>query len=302
MARSFPLTETQLTASVLAYKNAEFVQDILAPRVPVSSEKFSWFEYPKGREFAIEDSKVGNYGEVNRITSSFSKKTASVDDYALEEALSFTDLDEAPKGVDLRANELQVLIHYLGMAREKRVASLYSNSSNYGSKTKTADTDKWTKDTADIYSQLQTALNSTLIRPNVLVLNQGNWSRLRNHKSIKAALGGFSGVASLQQVTDLFELDKVVVVKARQNSAAKGKTVTIKNLWDDTVSVVYISPNTSLRGGATFCLTASREKGQQNYEDAKYGAKGAYIVKAFDRCKELIISKECGAILTEVSS
>ena len=299
MPYSFPLEESQLTAMVLGYKNADSVADILSPRVKVDTSLFTFNTVPDNEAFQIVDTRIGNGGFPNQITSSLQKNTAMTEDFALEQPITKKDLENAPTGHDPRVKAINLLAHYIDLGREKEVLDFYADATNYGSSV-SAGSDTWAKAGTDIKSQIEDILGKPLMRPNTLVLSPNSWLMLRNNKSIKDAISGVAGQATMDQVKALFEIKEIIVPKMRQDTAAKGKASAIVDMHGNSVSAVYLSPQPSTDDAKSFTVTGSKDRGQFNYEDNRPGAKGAVVVKVFDERKILSTGKRSGAILKGV--
>ena len=305
MKHHFPLTTVQLTAMVMGYTNSEFYADALLPRATVASPMFEWWRQPDNENFNTEDTQVGLQGEVRRITSELTKETDQTVDYALEYPIPVTSVSVAPSGIDPRKRAVNTLAYKLMLEREKIVADIYAKSSNYGTTTAISSSgDRWSNSNADVYGQLETALNKPMQRPNTMVLNQSNWSLLKNHSSMKAAINKNSGVLTKEQVADILEIERIIIPTAKYNTANPGQSGSLSSVWGSDVSLVYLGGEESLDTGMVWGATASLQngKGTETYYEPQRGAKGAHIFKAYDQRKELVINKKSGHKISGITA
>src|SRR5882672_6095458 len=87
--------QPRLTAIALAYRNLRYIADIVLPRVAVDSPTFKYSTFTKEDAFTVPDTKVGPKSRVNEIDCTASESTSQCQDYALEDAVPYFDLQAA---------------------------------------------------------------------------------------------------------------------------------------------------------------------------------------------------------------
>jgi hypothetical protein len=143
-----------------------------------------------------------------------------------------------------------------------------------------------------------TALDSVLMRPNVMVLGRAVYTKLMQHpKLVKAFFGnsGDSGKVSKQFLAELFEMDEVIVGEGWYNSAKPGQTATMARLWGKHAALLVRDKQVSPEGGVTFGYTAewgNRVGGRR--EDPDIGLRGGVRVRVGESVKELIVANDLG--------
>lgn len=141
-----------------------------------------------------------------------------------------------------------------------------------------------------------------IIRPNKLVLGRAVWTKLRQHPKVIAAVfnqGGNAatgGVASLQAVADLLELDEILVGEGFVNTARKGQAPSLSRVWGKHAALMYQAPILNgTEGILTYGFTAQwGSKIAGTREDPSIGLEGGTVVRVGERVKEVIAANDVG--------
>lgn len=312
---SAPFTvQSHLTAISLAYRNASYIADAVLPRVPVLSDSFKYTTYTKADGFNMPDTRVGRKSKPNEIDFSASEATASTVDYALDEVIPHRDIElaraaQATNGVmpvDPMMRSTELLTELVALGREKRVADTVFGTGTYGSSNKAtlSGTSQWSHADSDPVSAILAARDGLLMGANTLVLGQSVWTTLRQHPKVVAAVyplggnGASGGVASLQALADLLELDRVLVGRAFYNSAKPGQTASFSRLWGKSAALLYLAPVVSATTGTmmTFGFTAQfgdRIAGTVE-DDPNIGMRGGTRVRVGESLKETVCAADVG--------
>ena len=135
-----------------------------------------------------------------------------------------------------------------------------------------------------------------MMRPNVAIMNGGVALALRRHPAIVKAYNGTlgdTGMVPMAYLQDLFELDEILVGRARYNSANKGQTMTLTELWGKNLALVYKNPQASPRRGLTFGLTAEHgARVSQEQADGTIGLRGGIRLRVGESVKELVVADD----------
>ena len=144
------------------------------------------------------------------------------------------------------------------------------------------------------------------MRPNIMVIGQAAWSKLRQHPQIvKAAHGnsGDSGMARREAVAELFEIEDLIVGQGWVNVARRGQAAKYERVWGKHVALLHRDKNASTGQGATFGLTA--EFGQRvagSWEDRNIGLRGGQMVRAGESVGELITAAHLGYFIEDAAA
>jgi hypothetical protein len=298
----FPV-DPVLTGIALAYRNSLYIADDVLPRVDVESPVFKYQSFAVAETFAAPDSRVGRKSVPNEIDLTETEVTSQTEEFALDEVVPIRDVQIATAGgrrspVD-RAT--MTLTEYVALSREQRVANLVFAAGSYpsGYKTQLSGTSQWSDYTnSNPVTDLLTGMDAALMRPNVLVLSQEVWTKLRAHPKIVQAVGGqavSAGIVARAALADILEIEEILVGVARVNTAKKGQTATLARVWGKHAALIYRNRNADTSGDITFGFTAefgSRFGGQM--PEPKTGSRGSMRVRVGEEVKELIVANMAG--------
>lgn len=304
----FPIDE-HLTQIALAYRNQKMIADDVLPRIQVGKQLFEWMEFPLEDPFTTApNTLVGRKSIPNEVEFGAEEKTASTRDHGLDSIIPQADLDNADERFDPRGYAVEQLADQIALGREKRVADIVFNADTYPSANKVALAAdfKWTKQDHNPIPALLDYLDRPLMRPNTLVLGVASWRALRtNPFVVKAAHGnsGDAGAANRAAVSDLLEIENLIVGQAWMNSAKQGAAADIARLWGAHAAALYINPLANNRGGVTFGYTAqwgSRVAGQ--IAEPKIGLRGAVRVRTGEAVAEMVAAANCAFFIQNTNA
>ncbi|WP_374569681.1 hypothetical protein [Phenylobacterium sp.] len=298
----FPIHPTY-TGIALAYKNEEMIADQVLPlATPVAKKEFTYYEYPVEEALTVPDTAIGRRSEANTIEVTATEETAKTAPYALSDLVPNDDVTNAPEGYDPLAHATETVTDLMVLAREVRVSNLVFAAGTYaaGNKVQLAGTDQWSDfDNSDPFQDLWDALDVPLMRPNMAVFGQPVWNKLATHPKIISALYGSAstiGKARKEDLADRLEINRVIVGKARVNTAKKGQAAVLSRTWGKHASLLYINPLANNERGLTFGMTVP--KGQRRatrvIPEPKIGIGGSQRVQVEEELKELIVATSCG--------
>lgn len=301
MGQKFPFAITpELTAIAIAYRNRSMIADQVLPRVTVGKTDFKYMLYPMGESFTIPDTKIGRKSKTNVVEFSSSEITASVDDYGLEDWIPISDIESASLAYDPKGRAVEQITNLIELDREVRAANLVFNANSYGAANKVtlSGTSQFSDSTSDPIKTIMDALDSMVMRPNIMTLGRAAFSALARHpKIVSAALGtgGTSGIVRRQDIASLFELEDIYVGESFMNTARKGQAVSMSRVWGKHISLIYRDKLADTRSGTTFGFTAQfgDRVGMEGFDD-DIGLRGGIRVRAGESVKEIITAPDLG--------
>ena len=303
----FPI-DPRLSGIAVAYRNSRMIADDVLPRSPVGQRQFKYLVYERDERFTIPRDTVGRKGQVQEVEFGASEETASVEDHALEDAIPQDDIANAPEGHDPVGQATEAITDLIELGREKRVADMVHNPVNYpsGNKVDLTNSTQWSSDTADVIGDIHRGLDTPLMAPNVMVLGHQSWRTLQTHPKIAKAIHGNSGdtgIATRQQVAELFELDAVYVGMGRYNTQRPGQSPSFARLWGDHVALLHINSLADTRQGVTWAMSpvyGDRVAGQ--WEDRNIGMRGGTRVRAGESIAEVLVASDVGYLIQDVTA
>ena len=297
-----------LTSIAIAYRNPAYtlIGERVMPRVsPVlTTQEFTYKEYDLAAGYTVPDTAVGRTGRPAEVSTKAEERAGKCEDHGLDFPVPQPDIDQA-KGTN--TNPLGVAAEHttnlVQLAREIRVAAKTFNAASYAATNvqALAGTDQFSDPASDPVAILTEMLDTPLLRPNRLVFGKSAWGKLRAHpKLVKAVYpsGNGEGMATRQQVADLFEVQEILVGESFVNGNRKGQAAAMQRVWGGHIAGHFIDPTASNQAGVTWGLTMQYgQKVAGTQADGGIGAWGGQRVRVIDSVCELVVSKDAGFLI-----
>ncbi|WGE83715.1 phage capsid protein [Actinobacillus equuli] len=302
---NFP-TDPALTAIAIAYRNRRMIADEVLPRTPVAKQEFTYLHYNLGDGFTVPNSRVGRTSRPNQVEFGATQLTSSTEDFALDAPVPLADIANKPTNYNPKGRATEQTTNLIELGREVRTANLVFNKKSYANGlTKTlSGNNQWSHDDSKPIADLLSALDTPVMRPNIMVLGQKAATALRTNKSIIKAYNGSlgdEGLVPLEYLKELFELEDIYVGQALINTVNQAKKAVLQQAWGNHCALIYRDRLADTNGGTTFGLTAqfgSREV--RDIFDENMGMRGGYNVRVGESVKELITAPDLGFFLENV--
>jgi hypothetical protein len=301
-ATPFPIDETR-TGIALAYKNEEMIADQVLPVVtPVPKKEFTYLNYPIAEGLTVPDTKMGRRSEANTISLSATETPSSTDDYALSDLVPNSDVDNAPQGYDPLNHATETVTDLMILDREVRVAGLVFAPATYGAgnKAQLAGNSQWSDfANSDPFQYIWNLLDVPTLRPNLGVFGQPVWNKLAIHPKMIAGVYGSAstrGKVLLADLADALEIPKLIVGKARVNTAKKGQVANLNRAWGKHAAFLHVNALANNQRGMSFGMTVPQGRLRQVrvIDEPKIGIGGSQRVQVESQVKELISAPDCG--------
>lgn len=298
----FPI-DPVLTGLAIAYRNKDYIADLALPRFqPVLTKKeFKYYVHTKAERFTPQNTLVGRRSAPSEVEFTATEVPGVVKDYGLDDPIPYDDIRQAPEGWDLEGSAVANITDLIGLDREKRCADILFAAATYpsGNKDQCTGAEQWSHADATPITDINEALDVPLLRPNTMVIGQAAWSILSVHPHvIKAVQGnaGDRGIATRQQVAQLFELDQVLVGRARINAAKKGQSASYSAIWGKHCALLHLDSMAQGDGrratfGGTFQYD-TRVAGAE--DDSKIGPRGGRRVRVVESVVETVTAADLG--------
>lgn len=307
IAPILPIGEQQ-TGLVIAYKNAELIADQVMPVEKLEGKElsFKYFVRTKGDAFTVPDTKVGRMSEPNVIHLSGEEKSDFAVAHGLEDIVPIEDIDQIGDKNRYVNTRFQYLIDQLLLGREVRVAGIVQNTANYASgNTHTYENNQGIgADGFNIVDVINEYLEKLIVRPNRLGMGSTVFSKLRTDPNVLRCVypnGNGQGMATRQQLCDLFEVDEIIVGRARVNTTKNAKNLELERCWGNNIWGHYQEPLSSLKDGVAWGKTAQvGERFSAIIDAPNKGLKGSEVLKVGFYQKEVVLAKDAGFLLKNV--
>lgn len=292
----------------IQYRNEELIWRYLMPQIKVGKRSDKYWKYNRVDSYTIPNDQIGPIALPNEYDWGVADENYSVVDHAVGGWLSQEAINNSDNPLQPEVDENDFLNKLTELAQEKRVADIVFSAASYpvGNKVQLTGNDQWGGSSDDPIDDITEAIEACFTRANVLVMGQAAWKKFRKLPEILDAVKGSSryqgspgGLATAPEVAGLFEVDRVVVGRARYNVSKEGQTASYPRLWGKHCAALYVDPNPGIKT-ITFGLTISEMlKQTQRDFDKKRGIKGAHYFKVAWNSDEKIVASDVGYLIED---
>jgi len=295
------------TSIAVMYRNGDFIADRAMPRVLVGSPTFRYGVHRLGDWFNIPDTKVGRTSRPGQVETGVDEAEASTEDYAIDVPVPNYDMAVAPPNWDPYARAVEYGANVIALDREKRVSDILFNAANYATANKTTlvGAAQWSDGASNPYIAITDAMRGMLVAPTKLVIGATAYYALARHARILDAMAGTTGArreATAEQIAGLLGLSEIIVGRAKVNTAKKGQTPALTDIWGDKAALIVDgSASGDVTAGNSFAITAQFQTAiSGTIEDPNLGMRGGRYVRTGEAVKELLTATDLGFLWSDV--
>ena len=162
--------QPRLTQIALAVRVNGMIADRVCPRVPTVAEKFAYTKFPAHEFLSIPDTRIGRTARANQVEFTSEDKVTQTLDYGLESPVPNKDIENArtqPTNIDPMEVATEGAAQLVELAREKRVADLYTALATYDSNLRAtlSGSSQWSHADSDPVNAILAAATSDLTVP-----------------------------------------------------------------------------------------------------------------------------------------
>lgn len=308
----FPVNEEQV-AIMVDYKNPAFIADLVSPRIRTGKQEFKYRSYDKKDSLTIPDTKANRKGQLNQVEFGGTETTDSTLDYGLMAVVPQKDILNSDASYNPVNHHTQKIAELVALSREQRVSAQIFGAANYGSSNKAtltgaAGLEYWDDFTnSNPVNAILAAKDVPVMKPNILVLGQKVWTKLRQHPVVVEGIygsGAKNGIVRLQDFADFLELEQVLVGQSFYNSANKGQTGSYSRLWGNYAALLFREKDpvaTELTISQFFTAQFGDPVGT-NYpvNPGSFGLRGGQAIVAGESVKEVCTASDFGYLWSSV--
>lgn len=301
--------DTVLTNLSIRYRNEQMIWPLVLPQLKVGFRSNKFDVYTKADSFKLVNDWVGPKSFPNEVDWGVAQDNYSVKDHALGDWLPQEDIDNADNPLQPEVDTNDFLNNLMDIAQEARVANLVFNPASYatGNVTQLSGTSQWGSSNDDPIGNIIAAVETCFIRANTIVMGIEAWMVFRKLPKILDAVksstryqGSPGGLATVDEVKGLFEVDNWLIGRGRYITSKEGQTPTFSRLWGKNCAALYVQANPGIKS-ITFGLTFSEMLRQTQRDfDQKRGVKGAHYFKVAWNSDEHVIAPDLGYFLQTV--
>ncbi len=308
MSPGVPHFDAVLQNMSVQFKNDDYIVDQLLPRIFTNGQLGGqFFVYDKRDSTAYPDDAVAPDGTVNEIGRNRTRDAYALQPRSMREKLDSFTIQNQTKPLnelmDAQANALE------GMAfnHEVRGATIIGTAGNYaGNTVAIAAADRWDTSTGgDPGAVMDTARAATWSGRGpgrwVLATSLNVYNVLKRHPKILDTFkygGGAPPFATRQMLAEYFEVDEVLVGKARKDTGNILQSASYSRIWPDVVALLRVAASPSLQNAAFGYTFQDNPTRQTMWFDGSQGGDGCYITRATHADQEKVVAASCGYLVT----
>jgi hypothetical protein len=190
----------EYTGIAIAYKNRDFIADMVMPRRSFGAKAFKYIKFNKADRFTPQDTKIGRTSYPNQVEFGGTEVDGRVTDYGLESFVSNEEIKLFSETYDPLGNATELVSELVALGREKRVAGVVFNAGTYATANKTtlSGNDQWSDySNSDPVEKILESLDALLVRPNKGVFGRPVWTKLRKHPKVVSKVLGSVNASGL---------------------------------------------------------------------------------------------------------
>lgn len=288
------------------FRNEEYIGTRLMPIVPADHKSDKFFTYDKRSQLAYPDDAIGPRGSLNEISFARGVDSFATQAYGYKDFVDNSELKNADAPLDDLADSTAGLMEALSFREELRIATILTNSANYGGNTVAlGSTVRWDDAGSTPVADIQNARNNlwTGRGPGKVVAftSLAVWTAMQSNAQMQDLFKYTrDGLLQPEQWASYFGIDELLIGAARRDTANEGQSASYGRMWGDVFGLVRVATTPSKRN-ASFGYTF-RFGGIDTAQvfDPMIGAKGGYWAKASVEETHKIVAPETGYLITTV--
>lgn len=250
MPQASSLYQSPLLSQIAVdFKNRAYIADQILTPVQVPKMLGQYLVWDSGATFKLPKTQMAQYGVANLLELAATKASFSLVTHALQAVIDDLERDQAPEA-QIEAMKVAKLQNAILLQREIDVAAQLCSTAVITQTTDLSGSAMWSSSASNPVTAIQTAAASLPTRPNVFLAGRDVINRLRTHPIILSAIQYTErgGLAPMNALADLFEVDKVLVGDAFKDTAADGIAASKGLIWQESGSggmalLAYVDPS-----------------------------------------------------------
>ncbi len=299
------LVRVHIPATVMSvgFTNDQFVASEIAPPVRVPKTEFSYYEFSKTR-FRIPQLLRAPKTEFKRGDIGVEVKTGETKEYGWEEPIDDSERTDFENDIDLEMEKAEDATDIVLLGYEKRVATLLRSTSNLTQNITLSGTSQFNDYTnSDPVGVFQTGRKTihkaTGKMPNLALISFPVFETLREHPKVRDHFKYTSSASiTAEMLARFFELGRVVVAGALEDTAKEGQTESLDYVWGKDIIMAYVAPRPGKYRPSLAYTFWTPVKGQRRvvemYREEKITSD---ILRVHEKDGEKLIHAKCGYLI-----
>lgn len=296
-----------LSAISVQYANDEYIGEQLMPTVQVGKKSDVYYIYDKRMRLAYPDDKLGPRGEANEISDARSTSSYLCLPYGYENYLDGETLLNQDAPLNEMVDLVEALAEAMSFRRELRIASVLTTGANYsGNTTAIAAANRWDTGTGgqpikDIQDAIKNTWTGRGAGSLIAFCSYDVFLVLSRHPAILDMFkytNTSPGLATPDMIAGFFGLSRLLVGKARKDTANEGQTAAYSRIWSDVFGIVRVASRPSIRNAAFGYVFRHGSPYSIQWFDQRKGLVGGYFAKNTVSEDTKVIAGDTGYLIT----
>ncbi len=244
--------DAALTNVSVAFRNEDYIADLVAPPVPVRKQSDRYYIYDTEREGLRQTPDFRAPGaEANEVNFSLSSDSYYCEDHALTSAVPDEERENADPILQPDIDRTEFLTDRILLNREIALENTLRTTSGLGEEDVDA-AEVWNNVDFDPLPTIQSARLAVFAacqrRANTVVIPYTAFEVLRNHpKVVDRIKYSTTGVLNEALLAQVLGVERVLVPRSFKNTAVKGQTTAVEEVWGKNCYVLHVPARAAAR-------------------------------------------------------
>lgn len=244
--------DAALTNLSVAYKNNDYIAELIAPRVAVRKQSDRYYIYDAERESIRATQDLRAPGSLaGEVDYTLSTDSYYCNDHALASAVADEERENADPVIQPDIDRTEFLTERILLNQEIAVEELLRDSTDINEKLLGPGAE-WNDPGSDPVADVQEArlavFSQCQRRANVMVLPYHVYETVRNHPAVVDRIKySTQGIVTPDLLAQVFDVDRVLVPRCFVNNAAKGQAASVAPLWGSNAYLMHVAERPGLK-------------------------------------------------------
>jgi hypothetical protein len=234
-----------LSQIAVDFKNRDYIADQVLTQVNVPLMFGRYLVWDQGVTFKNPHTAYQADGSPGMLELKATQSSFSLEPKAIAAYVDELEVSQAPQA-QVRSMKVAKLVNVLQLDLEMKVAAQLTSTTVMTNTAALSGTSQWSDFVnSDPISAILTQADALPKRPNTFIAGRDVISKLRTHTKILTAIQYTQrgGIAPLEALAALFEVDRILVGDAFKDTANEGQTPTKSRIWGKNAILAYIDPS-----------------------------------------------------------
>lgn len=283
-----------------------YISELVLPTVESKQSSGLLGKYGTGH-LRIENAVKGGRGKYRRVeTQVRSTQQYLIEGHGLEGFVSEDDYSNVEEPFDAESDETEGLTTVLWLEKEKLLADTLTSTSVLTQNVTLSGTSQFSDyNNSDPVAVITTGINAIIDgcgeEPNLIIMDLKVFKKLRFHPQLLDALGykyNRPGGLKEQEVADALGIERILVARARYESAVEGQTSALLPCWGKHI-VLCVAPESAkkMQQSIGYMVRKIGSSPRKVYKEANFNPPNSTKVLVEDQYDMLISNATCGYLI-----